>query len=225
MQSTKASSRAVRTKSSRDKRIVRYTPVVPTSSCRCEPCKLSGLRTAPVKMSFLAQAIDRAVQESGLDRIMRRFPRGLETIVGERGTQLSGGERQSIALARLFLRKPSLLILDEPTSHLDGEALQLIRAALRSLMTGCTSFVVTHNLETIQLADRVLFLESGQLVSDGTHDALYRDNTRYRALWEEGSRARRQRMPGFRDEGETASAAPSPVVPATSADVNSRRMH
>jgi subfamily B ATP-binding cassette protein MsbA len=134
------------------------------------------------------QAIDHAVQESGLDRIMRRFPKGLETIVGERGTQLSGGERQSIALARLFLRKPSLLILDEPTSHLDGEALHLIRAALRSLMTGCTSFVVTHNRDTIQLADRVLFLESGQLVSDGTHDALYRDDARYRALWEEGGR-------------------------------------
>ena len=136
------------------------------------------------------QEIERAVQEAGLDRLMRRFPKGLETVVGERGTQLSGGERQSIALARLFLRKPSLLILDEPTSHLDGEALALIRAALRPLMAGCTSFLITHNLETIQLADRVLFLENGQLVGDGTHETLYSDNARYRSLWEESSRGR-----------------------------------
>jgi ATP-binding cassette subfamily B protein len=129
--------------------------------------------------------IDRAVRDSGLDRLLQRFPKGVETVVGERGAQLSGGERQSIALARLFLRRPTLLILDEPTSHLDGEALQLVRAALRPLMAGCTSFVVTHNPDTIQLADRVLFLENGQLVGDGTHEMLARENDRYRALWEE----------------------------------------
>jgi ABC-type multidrug transport system fused ATPase/permease subunit len=130
--------------------------------------------------------IEAAVRQSGADRILGRFPEGLETVVGERGAQLSGGERQSIALARLFLRKPALLVLDEPTSHLDGEALQLVRAALRPLMEGCTTFVVTHNPDTIQLADRVLFLENGALVADGTHDSLYAENVRYRQLWEEG---------------------------------------
>jgi ABC-type multidrug transport system fused ATPase/permease subunit len=143
------------------------------------------------------EEIEQAVRDSGVDWILRRFPKGLETVVGERGTQLSGGERQSIALARLFLRKPKLLMLDEPTSHLDGEALQLVRAALRLLMEGCTSFVVTHNPETIQLADRVLFLENGQLAGDDTHEALYREDARYRALWEEGDQARRaQRRAG-----------------------------
>jgi ABC-type multidrug transport system fused ATPase/permease subunit len=137
------------------------------------------------------EEVERAVRDSDVDRILRRFPKGLDTVVGERGTQLSGGERQSIALARLFLRKPKLLILDEPTAHLDGEALQLVRAALRPLMDGCTTFVVTHNPETIRLADRVLFLESGHLAGDGAHDALYAENPRYRALWEEGSQARR----------------------------------
>ncbi len=135
--------------------------------------------------------VEQAVRESGLDRVLRRFPRGLETVVGERGSQLSGGERQSIALARLFLRKATLLILDEPTSHLDGEALQLVRAALRPLMQGCTTFLVTHNPETIELADRVLFVENGRLAGDGTHEALYVQNASYRALWEEGERARR----------------------------------
>ncbi|MFN2566721.1 MAG: ABC transporter ATP-binding protein [Gemmatimonadaceae bacterium] len=158
------------------------------------------------------EEIERAVRDSGVDRILRRFPKGLETVVGERGTQLSGGERQSIALARLFLRKPTLLILDEPTSHLDGEALQLVRAALRPLMEGCTTFVVTHNPDTIRLADRVLFVESGELVGDGTHQALYSENARYRALWEEeGSQARRaQRRAG--PQGVVVAKSPDAAV-------------
>ena len=163
--------------------------------------------------------IERAVQEAGLDRLMRRFAKGVEAVVGERGTQLSGGERQSIALARLFLRKPSLLILDEPTSHLDGEALALIRAALRPLMSGCTSFLITHNLETIQLADRVLFLENGHLVGDATHECLYRDNARYRSLWEEGSRARRDGHAGAPDESTANGTSRSHAVPTTSGSI------
>jgi ABC-type multidrug transport system fused ATPase/permease subunit len=136
--------------------------------------------------------IEQAVRESGLDRIMRRFPKALETLVGERGAQLSGGERQAIGLARLFLRKPTVLLLDEPTAHLDGEALHLVRAALKPLMEGSTSFIVTHNPEAIQIANRVLFLENGELVGDGTHEALYSANARYRALWEDEGRTRRE---------------------------------
>ena len=116
---------------------------------------------------------------------------GLETVVGERGTQLSGGERQAVALARLFLRKPKLLVLDEPTSQLDGEALRHVRTALKSLMAGRTTFLVTHNAETIQLAPRVLFLEEGRLVADSTHEALYAGNASYKALWDEQSNGRR----------------------------------
>ncbi|MDQ4079581.1 MAG: ABC transporter ATP-binding protein/permease [Gemmatimonadota bacterium] len=136
--------------------------------------------------------IEQAVRESGLDRMTRRFPNGLDTLVGERGTALSGGERQAIGLARLFLRKPSLVLLDEPTAHLDGEALQLIRTALRQLMAGSTALIVTHNTETLQLATRVLFLENGALVGDGTHEALFSANAQYRALWEDQSRTRRE---------------------------------
>jgi subfamily B ATP-binding cassette protein MsbA len=129
--------------------------------------------------------IEGAVRDAGLDRLIERFPLGLETVVGERGAQLSGGERQAVALARLFLRKPKVLILDEPTSQLDGEALRNVRTALRSLMAGRTTFLVTHNLETLQLASRVLFLEQGRLVGDGTHEALYAGVASYKALWDE----------------------------------------
>jgi ABC-type multidrug transport system fused ATPase/permease subunit len=154
--------------------------------------------------------IEQAVRDSGLDRLMRRFPNGLAAVVGERGTQLSGGERQSIALARLFLRRPKLLILDEPTAHLDGEALQLVATALQRLMNGRTSFIVTHNPEMIRLADRVLFLEGGQLAGEGSHDLLYMENARYRALWEEGSRARQGR-----DGASPAASAGIHALPLT----------
>jgi ABC-type multidrug transport system fused ATPase/permease subunit len=133
------------------------------------------------------EEIEGAVRDAGLDRLMERFPLGLETVVGERGAQLSGGERQAVALARLFLRKPKVLVMDEPTSQLDGEALKHIRTALRSLMAGRTTFLVTHNLETLQLASRVLFLEQGRLVADGTHETLYAGVASYKALWDEQS--------------------------------------
>ena len=138
-----------------------------------------------------AAEIAEAVRESGLDRLMQRFPKKLDTIVGERGAQLSGGERQSVALARLFLRKPSLLILDEPTSQLDGEALGHVCAALEALMAGRTTFIVTHNGETIRLAGRVLFLEQGRLAAEGSHQALYAGNASYKALWDEKGNGRR----------------------------------
>jgi subfamily B ATP-binding cassette protein MsbA len=138
-----------------------------------------------------AGEIDAAVRESGLDRLMQRFPKGLGTIVGERGAQLSGGERQSVALARLFLRKPRLLILDEPTSQLDSEALKHVCTALASLMAGRTTFLVTHNAETIRLAGRVLFLDQGRLAAAGDHEDLYAGNRSYKALWDEKGNGRR----------------------------------
>jgi ABC-type multidrug transport system fused ATPase/permease subunit len=103
---------------------------------------------------------------------VQRFPHGLETVVGERGAALSGGERQLIALARLFLRKPRLLLLDEPTSHLDGETLCQVGVALKRLMAGRTTFLIAHRPETIQLADRIFRLDRGRLLEAVTHETL-----------------------------------------------------
>jgi len=116
--------------------------------------------------------IEAAARASGVEQLVQRFPHGLETVVGERGGTLSGGERQVIALARFFLRQPRLLLLDEPTAHLDGEALYQVGEALQRLMAGRTTVLIAHRPETIQLADRILLLDQGRLLATGTHNTL-----------------------------------------------------
>jgi ABC-type multidrug transport system fused ATPase/permease subunit len=126
--------------------------------------------------------IEEAAHASGVSQLVQRFPSGLETVVGERGATLSGGERQLIALARLFLRKPRLLLLDEPTAHLDTEALYQVGVALKRLMAGRTTFLIAHQPETIHLADRILLLDRGRLLATGTHEALLVQSALYRKL-------------------------------------------
>jgi subfamily B ATP-binding cassette protein MsbA len=127
----------------------------------------------------------KAAEESGIAALARRFPKGLETIVGERGARVSGGERQAIALARLFLRKPRILLLDEPTAHLDGVTLRNTLQALRALIQMRTTIMITHQPEAIALADRVIFLERGTVAAQGTHEELLSRNRWYRSLWKE----------------------------------------
>ncbi|MBM3226904.1 MAG: ABC transporter ATP-binding protein [Candidatus Tectomicrobia bacterium] len=151
--------------------------------------------------------VERAVQASGMEAFIQRLPQGLETMVGERGAKLSGGERQRLALARLFLRDPHLLILDEPTAHLDGEALHQIGTALQPLMEGRTTILVAHRPETIQLADRILLLDQGTLLAEGTHDSLAHTHALYRTLLAEmdssGGRARPRRKDPVCTEGRS----------------------
>lgn len=117
-----------------------------------------------------------AARKANALEFIDRFPEKLETIVGERGTQLSGGQRQRIAIARAVLKDPRILILDEATSSLDSESERLVQDALEKLMKGRTSVVIAHRLSTVRKADRILVLDQGKLVEQGTHEELLQVN-------------------------------------------------
>jgi len=114
---------------------------------------------------------------------IEKLPEGLDTIVGERGIKLSGGQRQRIAIARAILKDAPILILDEATSALDSESEKLIQQALEKLMQGRTSIVIAHRLSTIAKLDRVIVMDKGKIVEDGTHLQLIKQGGIYAMLW------------------------------------------
>ena len=146
------------------------------------------------------------------------LPDGLDTVVGERGMTLSGGQRQRIALARAVVSDPTVLILDDATSAVDTATEEAIHAALHSVMAGRTTILVAHRASTVRLADRVVLLEDGRAVDEGTHDELLARNDRYRSLLGEadlgGLGALAPETPPDTD-GITAAAWPIPVHEAT----------
>jgi len=124
------------------------------------------------KENATLEEIQEACEAAQIWAFIEGLPSGLDTIVGERGHRLSGGERQRLAIARLLLKSPSIVILDEATAHLDSENESLVQAALEVALQGRTSIVIAHRLSTIQKADQILVLESGKVAEMGRHEEL-----------------------------------------------------
>ena len=128
--------------------------------------------------------IENACRAAQIWDFIEGLPNGLETVVGERGHRLSGGEKQRLAIARLLLKKPSLVILDEATAHLDSENESLVQAALKEVLKNRTSIVIAHRLSTIVNADQILVIDSGSIVERGTHEELVNQKGLYFDLYE-----------------------------------------
>jgi ATP-binding cassette subfamily B protein len=136
-----------------------------------------------------------AAKAANIHDFVAGLPDGYDTVVGERGYRLSGGERQRIAIARVILKDPQILVLDEATSHLDSLSEALIQEALQRVMKGRTSLVIAHRLSTILAADKILVMENGRLAESGTHAELLENGGLYTSLYETQFRPGQDREP------------------------------
>ena len=118
------------------------------------------------------EAIWEAARAANAEQFLRALPEGLDTFIGDSGARLSGGQRQRVAIARALLRDAPLLLLDEATSALDAQSEKLVQSALETLMKGRTTIVIAHRLATVRAADRIVVMEKGTIVEQGTHAEL-----------------------------------------------------
>jgi subfamily B ATP-binding cassette protein MsbA len=164
-----------------------------------EPALFSGTireNIAYARAGASAGEIEAAARAAHAHEFVERLPLGYETLVGERGVKLSGGQRQRVAIARAILKDPAILILDEATSSLDTESERLIEDALAKLLVGRTTLIIAHRLSTVQRADRLVVIDRGRIVEEGTHSQLLALGGLYARLY--------QRQ--FRDEDRTVLA-------------------
>jgi subfamily B ATP-binding cassette protein HlyB/CyaB len=133
--------------------------------------------------SMPIEGIIAAAQMAGAHDFILELPNGYDTVVGERGSSLSGGQRQRLAIARALVTDPRILIFDEATSALDYESERVIQQNMPRLAKGRTVFIIAHRLSTVRRSDRLITIDRGRLVEDGTHDDLVRADGRYASLY------------------------------------------
>jgi ABC-type multidrug transport system fused ATPase/permease subunit len=128
--------------------------------------------------------LEKALSVAHVHDFAERLPYGLDTLIGEKGIRLSGGERQRLGIARAVFKNPQLLLLDEATSHLDIESEEKIRATLHEFFNTVTAVVIAHRLTTIREMDRIIVIEAGTILEQGSFDELYARKGRFHELWE-----------------------------------------
>ena len=127
--------------------------------------------------------LHRALDDAQIGPLIDSLPQGLDTVVGDRGYRLSGGEKQRLAIARVLLKAPAVVILDEATAHLDSESEVAVQRALNVALAGRTSLVIAHRLSTVRNADQILVVEGGRIAERGTHDQLLAAGGLYAELY------------------------------------------
>ena len=176
-----------------------FTAVVASSSAAAGPLALSfavvaafllpGCSSIHEKLTHgvsqaAAQPSGQMARAANIHEFIDKLPDKYDTKVGERGYRLSGGEKQRLAIARVILKDPKILIMDEATSHLDSRSESLIQGALEQVMEGRTSLVIAHRLSTVVAADKILVIDDGELVEQGTHKELVAAAGLYSRLYE-----------------------------------------
>ena len=157
------------------------TGIVPQECILFDDTIYNNIKFADPKAS--KKEILDAIKFAQLDKIIGNFPKKENTIVGERGVKLSGGEKQRVSIARAILANKKILVLDEATSALDSETEHEIQKSLQKLLQGRTSIIIAHRLSTIMSADRIIVMKNGKIIQQGRHEDLIKQQGEYKKLW------------------------------------------